>query len=152
MKSHRIISLCSAALGLSATAAEPTRPPAPPSNVRVSVMVNPPAAPVTWRDIEGHDYDRRAAFFAGLGALEAQVDDQVRNLTAQRASLRAPRDVINWDLAMQEMNAARSELKAMGEQLYHAQPETWQQQKVKVGQAWIRTQAARAKVRFSPMG
>jgi hypothetical protein len=152
MKSYRIISVCSAAFGLSASAAEPTRPPAPPSNVRISVMINPPAPYVTWSDIEGYSYDRRAAFFAGLAPLEERADEQVRELTAQRALLKSPGDIIGWDFAMKEMQAARSHLKAMGEELRRALPGTWEEKKGKVGLAWVRTETARDKVRFSPSG
>ena len=47
------------------------------------------------------------------------------------------------------MNDARSYFKSMSEELTKATPETWNQQKDKVGQAWVRTQDAYTKVKAS---
>jgi hypothetical protein len=44
---------------------------------------------------------------------------------------------------------ARSALKSTGEVLTKASPETWDQEKDRVGQAWVRTQDAFAKVKSS---
>jgi hypothetical protein len=40
----------------------------------------------------------------------------------------------------------------MGEELSKASPETWSQEKDKVGQAWVRTQAAFDNVKSSTTG
>lgn len=177
MKSNRVITLFAAAFGLASAStlgraegkesAETTkppakdvaavnapsgRPPAAPSNVRISVMVTPRGALATWSDIAGHTYDLREAFFAGLKRLEARADEQVRDLNTRRALLKRPADLKVWDVAMKEMESARLHLKAMGEEARQATPETWQQQKVKVGQAWARVQDAYEKVKFSTMG
>jgi len=53
---------------------------------------------------------------------------------------------------MKEMGDARSALKSMGEELSKATPETWDQEKDKVGQAWVRTQEAYDKVKSSTTG
>jgi hypothetical protein len=58
-------------------------------------------------------------------------------------------DTKAWDLAMKEMEAAQSYLKAMGEELGKATHESWDQTKDRVGRAWVRTQDAYAKVRSS---
>ena len=55
----------------------------------------------------------------------------------------------DWDFAMKEMIDARLYLKSTGEVLAKAMPETWNQEKDKVGQAWVRTQEAYAKVKSS---
>ena len=47
------------------------------------------------------------------------------------------------------MADSRTYLKSMGQELGKATAETWAQQREKVGQAWVRTQEAYAKVRSS---
>jgi hypothetical protein len=91
----------------------------------------------------------RAQFFAGLKRLEAIVDDQMSSLTARRAAMKSTANTKDWDFAMKEMGDARSYLKSMGEELSKASPETWAQEKDKVGQAWVRTQEAYDEVKSS---
>jgi len=91
----------------------------------------------------------RAQFFAGFTRLEARVDDQIRRLTARRAAMTSTTDTREWDFAMKEMGDARTYLKSMGAELRTATPETWNQQKDKVGQAWVRTQDAYGNVKSS---
>ncbi|MEX2045409.1 MAG: hypothetical protein WD941_08660 [Opitutus sp.] len=102
-----------------------------------------------WNDIKSHAYDARAQFFAGLERLEARVDAQILELTSKRAAMKGSADTENWDFAMKEMDNARAYLKGMGEELGKATSKTWNQQKDKVGQAWVRTQAAYDKVKSS---
>ena len=106
-------------------------------------------APAEWSDISENTYDTRAQFFAGLKRLEARVDVQVRELNEQRAAMKSTRDTKDWDFAMKEMDDARTYLISTGEELGKATPETWVQLKDKVGQAWMRTQAAYDKVKAS---
>ena len=47
------------------------------------------------------------------------------------------------------MGNARTYLKSMEEELHEASPETWAQQKDKVGEAWMRAQEAYGKVKSS---
>jgi hypothetical protein len=55
----------------------------------------------------------------------------------------------DWDFAMKEMEDARTNLKSIRAEMSKATPETWDQEKDKVGQAWVRTQAAFANVKAS---
>lgn len=109
-------------------------------------------ASVEWIEIKDCTYDMRDQFFAGLTRLEAKVDEQVRELTALRAAMTSTSDTEAWDFAMKEMNDARSYLKSVGAELRKATPETWDQQKEKVGQAWVRAHEAYNKVKSSTTG
>jgi hypothetical protein len=169
MKTNRFTNLVIVAFGLAAfsvtgcskeerTAATPLPPakdvaattvPGPATTVPVAATTNPDAASARWSDIKACTYDMRTQFFAGLNRLEAKVDDQISELTAKRAAMKSTTDTNEWDFAMKEMEDARSYLKSMGEELRRATPETWGQEKDKVGQAWVRTQEAYAKVKSS---
>ncbi len=102
-----------------------------------------------WADIREYSFEQRATFFAGLKAVEAKVDAQIEELNAKRAAMDPATDTRDWDQAMQEMVNARSILKAAGEDIRKAKPQTWNDQKDKVGQAWTRTQDAFTKVKLS---
>jgi hypothetical protein len=106
-------------------------------------------ASAKWGDIKDCTYDMREQFFAGLKQLEARVDVQIGELTAERAAMKSTTDTKNWDFAMKEMNDSRSYLKSVGEELSKASTETWTQQKETVGLAWVRTQEAYDKVKSS---
>lgn len=106
-------------------------------------------ASTRWIDLKDYTYDNRAQFFAGLEKLEAQVDEQIQELNAKRATLNSTVDTKDWDFAMKEMGDARVYLKSTGEELRKADPETWNQRKDKVGRAWMRTQDAYGKVKAS---
>jgi len=125
----------------------PTAPPAgPPAG-------GTPAAPefstAQWIDIREYSYAQRDTFFSGLKAVEARVDAQITSLSAKRAAMDPATDTRDWDLAMQQMVIARAQLKASGEELRKAKPQTWSTQKDKVGEAWVQTQNAFAKVKSS---
>ncbi|MBC7366439.1 MAG: hypothetical protein H7343_06425 [Undibacterium sp.] len=128
--------------------AEP--PPAPTSPPSVPPV---PAAPefssAQWIDIREYSYEQRATFFSGFKAVEARVDEQIVGLNAKRAAMDAATDTRDWDLAMQEMISARAQLKSTGEELRKAKPQVWNDQKEKVGLAWVHTQDASAKVKLS---
>jgi hypothetical protein len=110
----------------------------------------PIAAPVQWAEIKDYTYDMRASFLSGLKGLEARVDEQMAELAAKRATMDANNtSTKDWDFAMQEMNNARTHLKSAIGEMAQASRETWDQQKDKVGVAWIRTQDAYAKVKSS---
>jgi hypothetical protein len=173
MKTNRFINLITAVLGFAAvstvgctekvrTAEAPLPPaknvatttatttvPGPAPTVPVAASASPAATSTQWIDIKDCTYDMRAQFFAGLNRLEAKVDDQISELTAKRAAMKSPTDTRDWDFAMKEMGNARSALKSLGEELNRATPETWAQEKDKVGQAWVRTQEAYDKVKSS---
>ena len=121
----------------------------PTAAVQVAITAGPDAASARWIDIKDCTYDMRAQFFAGLSRLEARVDGELKELVAKRATMKGTTDTKAWDFAMKEMGNARSYLKSMGEELSKATPETWDQQKDKVGQAWVRTQEAFSNVKSS---
>lgn len=133
--------------------------PSLPSTKAVLAATTPIAAPVAslspdvpsnlWTDIKDYTYDQRARFFPGFQLMEARVDAQLAELTARRAAMNSTVNTKDWDFAMKEMVDARSYLKSTGEVLGKATPETWQQEKEKVGQAWVRTQEAYRKVKSS---
>ncbi len=166
MKTNRFTRLVTAAFVLAAfptagcaekeKTAEATMPPAkavtaaaPATTVPVAAQPSPDIAPVQWTDIKDSTFDMRVQFFAGLKKLELRVDDQISELTARRAAMKSSADTKDWDFAMKEMVNARSYLKSTGEDLNKATPETWAQQKDKVGLAWVRTQEAYGKVKAS---
>jgi hypothetical protein len=173
MKTNRFTNLVIAALGLAAfptagcaekeksaetslppakdgaTAAATPAQPGPTANVPVAATANPDIASARWSDIKDCTYENRAQFFAGLARLEARVDDQIRGLIAKRATMDGKTNTQDWDFAMKEMGNARTYLKSMGEELHKASPETWAQQKDKVGEAWVRVQEAYGKVKSS---
>ena len=176
MKTNRFPHLITAVLGLAAfstvgcskeeqTTTAPLPPPkdaaaavaatdasGPAVRVPVAANVSPGAISSQWSEIKDCTYDMRPQFFAGLNRLEARVDDQVTELTAKRAAMPSTTDTRDWDFAMKEMVDSRSALKSMGEELNRATPDTWNQEKDKVGVAWVRTQAAYDKVRSSTTG
>lgn len=174
MKTYRLTHLIAAAIGLAAFStaecaekektADATLPPAKDvatapatttasdSATAVPVAATPDVASVKWSDVKDYTYDQRVQFFAGLKRLEARVDDQISELTAKRAAMKSTTNTKDWDFAMKEMGNARSYLKSTGEDLGKATPETWAQQQDKVGQAWVRTQEAYAKVKASTTG
>ena len=123
--------------------------PAPTATVQVATTASPDVASARWSGIEDDTFDMRAQFLAGLNEMEARVDDQASALTTKRAAMKNTTDTKDWDFAMKEMEAARSYLKSMNEELNNATPETWNQEKDKVHQAWARTQKAYENVESS---
>ena len=117
--------------------------------IPAAVTAGPEVAPGSWSDIQEYTFDRRVQLLAGLKQLEARVDDQIRELVAKRATMKGLTDTKEWDFAMKEMQDARSGLLSAGVELSQATQETWDQAKDKVGQAWVRTQDAYAKVKAS---
>jgi hypothetical protein len=133
--------------------------PSPPSNAVLTISVsdpdptpgsaNPFASEATvssandsaqWIDIKDETYALRRLFIAGLRRLEARVDDQIGELTAQRAALGRTADTQTWDFAITQMGHARAYLKYVDAELNKATAGTWDQAKAKVGQAWVLTQ------------
>ncbi len=132
-----------------ATTTATTTQPGPSNAAQPVAAASPEVASARWSDIKDCTYDNRAVFSSGLARLEARVDDQVRELMAKRATMDGKTDTHDWDFAMKEMENARTNLKSMGEELNKASLETWNQQKDKVAQAWLRTQEAYGKVKSS---
>ena len=123
--------------------------PAPIPAIPAAAMASSDGAAAQWSDIKDCTYDMRVQFFAGLKQLESKVDGQISELAAKRAAMKSTTDTKAWDFAIKEMGDARSYLKSMGEELSVAPRETWDQEKDKVGQAWLRTQEAYDRVKSS---
>jgi hypothetical protein len=162
MKTNRFTNLVTAAIGLAAfstagcaekeKSAEPSlSPPQAVTSPTVpsATAASPSVVAARWSDIKDCTYETRDQFFAGLPRLESRVDDQIRELTAKRATMDGKTNTQDWDFAMKEIENARTNLRSMGEELHKASPETWAEQKDKVGQAWVRTQEAYGKVKAS---
>lgn len=141
----------------SSSAQEPAMTP-PAAKVQPSITARPSISASSassdvasggWSDIKDYNYDSRASFFSGFKRLEAKVDDQIGQLATKRAAMNSSTDTKAWDFAMKEMNDARSYLKSVGDDASKATVETWEQQKEKVGQAWLRVQAAYDQVKSS---
>lgn len=169
MKTNRFLTLIAAAFGFAAfstvgcaqnqNATEaPSSPanntpgiaaPAPGATDQVAATASPDVDLARWSSIEDDSFDLRAHFLAGLDQMEARVDEQESTLTAKRATMKRTTDTKDWDFAMKEMEDARSYLKSMNDELSKATPETWNQEKDKVHQAWARTQKAYNNVKSS---
>jgi hypothetical protein len=126
------------------TAPAPQEPAAPPP------AETPAAAPVGWAELKGATYDQRERFLAGVKDLEAHVDQQIVELVAQRAAMaKANINTDAWDMLMQEITTARTNLKSTSDDMRGASRENWDQMKDQVGLAWERTQNAYARVKAS---
>jgi hypothetical protein len=104
---------------------------------------------VLWTGIKDTSFDARAGFFAGCTQLETRLDAQISELAARRAAMKADANTKDWDFAMKELANARSYLTGTSELATKATPESWAQDKERVGQAWLRAQAAYTKVKAS---
>lgn len=109
----------------------------------------PNVATDLWNNIKDCSFEERDRFFAGLRRMEDKVDGQIGELAAKRATMTGSTNTKDWDFAMKEMQDARSYLASVGREAGKASPETWDQQKEKVGQAWVRAQEAYNKVKGS---
>lgn len=170
MSTHRIVPLFSAVLGVAALSAggcAPKKDPGagvvmPPTQnsapavlaadvpaTKSSAVGGAEMVTVSWSDLETLTFERRSEFMAGFKRMETMVERQIAELTAKRAAMKGTVATKDWDFAMKEMNDSRSYLKSMGDEAAKATAQSWDQQKAKVGQAWVRTQAAFEKVKFS---
>jgi len=134
-------------------APSPVVPPAVTPVASPAVFIGPAAsiAPdtgsATWADMENLTFDQRAAFTAGLTGLVRKLDGQINVLNAKRSTMTT--DTGDWDFAMKEVNAARAYLVGLEPEVAGASPDTWGQEKDRVGGAWRRAQDACDKVRMS---
>lgn len=164
------IATLSAALGLSglalvlwAGASNRTTAQVAPSNAKIRISVTPPPviglyspaaktapeADAEWVNIKDYTYAQRLLLISGLTSVQARVDAQIAELRAKRATMLPPTRTADWDFAMQEMLNARAYLRSMSWELAKATPETWDQIRERVGQAWVRTQDAYGRVKAS---
>jgi len=124
--------------------------PLPPAKeLPASPVAAAPATDASWSEIKDVSYDSRAVFFAGFKKLQARLDAQISELAARRAAMKGDADTKDWDFAMKEVGNARSYFSGTGEVAAKATSESWAQDRERVGQAWLRAQAACAKVKAS---
>lgn len=105
----------------------------------------PVAAPGSWTDMERLTYDQRSAFLTALSGLVAKLDGQIGALNAKRATMTT--DTKDWDIAMMDVTAARAYLAGLVSEVSRASPDTWDQEKDRVGAAWQKAEDACDKVR-----
>jgi hypothetical protein len=131
-------------------------PVAPPATAPVVRTIdNPPIAveshmdqtAAQWTAIKDFTFDQRAQFLSGAGGLIATFDGQVAELKAKRARLPSTVDTKDWDFAMSNLIDSQSYLKSMVTEASQATPDTWEQEKAKVDQAWQKAQDAFDKVK-----
>jgi hypothetical protein len=90
-------------------------------------------------------YDQRSAFLTALSGLVAKLDGQIGALNAKRATMTT--DTKDWDIAMMDVTAARAYLAGLVSEVSRASPDTWDQEKDRVGAAWQKAEDACDKVR-----
>lgn len=129
-------------------AVKPAVPPARPVKVTsIGGGSTSGQASGTWAAIKDLTYEQRAEFAAGAASLENVLAGQISELNAKRATMTA--STTDWDFAVKELNDSQAYLKSMAGEAARATPETWEQEKDKVGAAWLRAQAACDRVRMS---
>jgi hypothetical protein len=121
----------------------------PAQNVPIAVQSVSDQASASWVAIKDFTYDQRASFLSGAGNLQGMLASQVAELNAKRASMPSTTDTKDWDFAMKEMGDSQAYLKSMIEEAGRATPDTWNQEKDKVDEAWQRAQAAFDKVKVT---
>ena len=128
-----------------------TVPAVPPAKTVKATPVASGSASVqasdTWAAIKDLPFAQRAEFAAGAASLENELAGQISEMNAKRAAMTA--STTDWDFAMKELNDSQAYLKSMVEEAGRATPETWDQEKDKVGAAWLRAQTACDRVRTS---
>lgn len=129
--------------------AKPAAPPAADS--KTVAPANDPdsiSAADSWDSVKNCTYDQRADFATGLAHMTERMDAAIVRLKAKRATL-PQTSVKDWDFAMKELTDSRSDLRFQVAELDKATPETWNDVKDKIAQAWQRTRDAYDKVRTS---
>jgi hypothetical protein len=121
----------------------------PPQSVPIAVQSVSDQASASWVAIKDFTYDQRASFFAGAGNLLGLLSSEIAELNAKRASMPSTVETKDWDFAMKEMTDSQAYLKSMIQEAGQATPDTWDQEKDKVDQAWQRAQAAFDKVKVT---
>jgi hypothetical protein len=121
----------------------------PPQNVPIAVQSVSDQAAAAWASIKDYTYDQRSDFLSGAGRLLGMLSSEVSELNAKRASMPSTVETKDWDFAMKEMSDSQAYLKSMIDEAGHATPDTWNQEKDKVDEAWQRTQAAFDKVKVT---
>ena len=113
------------------------------AGIRAYAEVNgvDPSSDHLWTDIKGDTYSLRAHFANGAARMAARLAEQVGDLKAKRSGMTT--DTKDWDFAMKEVEDSRDLLADRINSLGKAvTPETWEDAKEKVGEAWHRSQIA----------
>jgi hypothetical protein len=97
--------------------------------------------------MEGLTFEQRSVFVADLSGLVRTLDGQIGALKAKRATMTT--DTADWDIAMMGVTSARDYLAGLASEVAGATPDTWGQEKDRVGAAWQQAQDACGKVRAS---
>jgi hypothetical protein len=105
------------------------------------------AAQTSWTDMETLTFEQRSQFLADLSLLLAKLDSQIGSLTAKRAAMTT--DTKDWDIAMMDVTTARAYLAGLASEVSQASPDTWAQEKDRVGTAWQKAEDACDRVRTS---
>ncbi len=121
----------------------------PAQSVPIAVQSVSDQASASWVAIKDYTYDQRASFLSGAANLQGMLSSQVAELNAKRASMPSTVETKDWDFAMKEMSDSQAYLKSMIEEAGRATPDTWNQEKDKVDEAWQRAQAAFDKVKVT---
>jgi hypothetical protein len=121
----------------------------PAQAVPIAVQSVSDQASASWVAIKDFTYDQRASFFSGAASLQGLLASQVAELKGKRASMPSTVETKDWDFAMKEMNDSQAYLNSMIDEAGHATPDTWDQEKEKVDEAWQRAQAAFDKVKVT---
>ena len=94
-----------------------------------------------WSDIKGDTYSQRAHFGKGVDSMSARLDQEIGELKAKRAGMTT--DTKDWDFAMKEVDESRSLFTdRMNNVAKATTPETWEDAKQAIGEAWQRAQLA----------
>jgi outer membrane murein-binding lipoprotein Lpp len=121
----------------------------PAQNVPIAVQSVSDQASASWVAIKDYTFDQRDSFISGAANLQGMLASQVAELNAKRASMPSNVETKDWDFAMKEMTDSQAYLKSMIEEAGRATPDTWNQEKDKVDEAWQRAQAAFDKVKIT---
>jgi hypothetical protein len=94
-----------------------------------------------WTLIKDDTYSQRDHFSKGVDTMSRRLNDETGQLRAKRASMIADTD--EWDFSMKEVDASRALLTDRMVMLSKATtPETWDEAKARIGEAWTRSQLA----------
>jgi len=143
-----VIMLALAAIPIPHGSAQEVKNPVAPGNSEPTSSEGKIVVVDSWELIKDWGYAQRADFIASLSRLAERVDEQTRALSSKRDHL-TEASAKDWDFAMKELEAARSDLQSKVTDLSKARAETWNDARDKVGIAWQRVQDAFDKVKSS---
>jgi len=109
---------------------------------------DPVVTVASWETIKDYAYPQHPDFVTVVGIMLEKVDAEILEQKAIRDTLTesAAKD---WDIAIKDLEEARSLVQSRVTELGKAKPEMWEDAKEQVGIAWQRVQNALDKVRAS---